>query len=280
MKTDNFKCALISITGFPNAGKSTLLNSIIKEKISIISSKAQTTRNSIRGILNKDKNQLVFIDTPGILKPKTYLDKNMTRSIYHSFKESDINLYIHDIRRNISLKDMELLNDLFQHHPRNNLILNKIDLINKEEILNVVNDLNKKFNFNSTFLISATKKKGLDFLISSLIKQSPLKSWVYKENQKTNQKIIEILSEITREKIFQLTNKEVPYSVSIKTRLVNKRSLIKIHQIINVLSESQKPIIIGKNGEKIKEIGTRSRHDMERKLKQKVFLDLLVVVKN
>lgn len=280
MKTDNFKCALISITGFPNAGKSTLLNSIIKEKISIISSKAQTTRNSIRGILNKDKNQLVFIDTPGILKPKTYLDKNMTRSIYHSFKESDINLYIHDIRRNISLTDMELLNDLFQHHPRNNLILNKIDLINKEEILNVVNDLNKKFNFNSTFLISATKKKGLDFLISSLIKQSPLKSWVYKENQKTNQKIIEILSEITREKIFQLTNKEVPYSVSIKTRLVNKRSLIKIHQIINVLSESQKPIIIGKNGEKIKEIGTRSRHDMERKLKQKVFLDLLVVVKN
>ena len=270
------RCGLVSILGFPNAGKSTLLNNILDKKVSIISPKAQTTRDAIRGIYNKEDDQVIFIDTPGILKPKSFLNKDMSRSINNSIIESDINLIVHDVRLNIDESKKKILRTLVNRHKKNFLVLNKIDLIEKNQLFEITRKINDFYKFNEIFYISALRKKGFKELIKKIRDNIPYNNWIYDKDIITDKKIEFILSEITREKIFQLLNQELPYNMKVETKLVDKLNLFKVYQTIYINKKSQKPILIGKNGCKIKEIGIRARKDIEIKLKKKVFLDILV----
>jgi len=270
------KCGLVSILGFPNAGKSTLLNNILDKKVSIISPKAQTTRDAVRGIYNKEYDQIIFIDTPGILKPKSFLNKGMSRSINNSIIESDINLIVHDVRLNIDEPKKKILRTLVNRHKKNFLVLNKIDLIEKNQLFEITRKINDFYRFNEIFYISALRKKGFRELIKKIRDNIPYNQWIYDKHIITDKKIEFILSEITREKIFQLLNQELPYNMKVETKLVDKLNLFKVYQTIYINKKSQKPILIGKNGCKIKEIGIRARKDIEIKLKRKVFLDILV----
>ena len=277
-KDIKLKCGIVSIIGLPNAGKSTLLNNILNEKVSIISHKVQTTRTAIRGIRNNGVNQMIFIDTPGFLKPRTFLDKNMTRSILHSIEDSDINIFLCDITKKKEFINNKLFKELILPNKKNFLVINKIDLLEKSSLLASTTEINDSYNFHQTFMISALRNKGIEKLVSSIENEIPEKDWLYEKSIKTDQKIDFILSEITREKIFQLLNEELPYSINISSNVVDKQNFLKIYQNILVNKKSQKPIIIGKNGEKIKEIGIRARKDMEKKLNKKIYLDILVSV--
>ena len=276
MKTKKYKCGVILLTGFPNAGKSTLLNCILKKKISIISHKVQTTKEKISGILNLNNSQLIFTDTPGILENRKYKTKSLSRSIQDEEKNIDINLFIHDLTKNLDKRFLNEISSIIQHFKKNYLVLNKIDLVSKDKMLRYSEFLNSEINFSKTFMISAKKRKGLEYLINNLISEIPERNWKYNKKITVTKGINYRISEITREKIFDFTNKEIPYSVKIKTKIKNEEKIVRIFQEIFVNKDSQKSIIIGKNAEKIKMIGTRSRIDIEKILKKKVFLDLIV----
>jgi len=276
LKTKKYKCGVILLTGFPNAGKSTLLNSILKNKISITSHKVQTTKEKISGVLNVNNSQLIFTDTPGIIENRKYQTKNFSRSIQDEEKKVDINLFIFDLSKTINKRLLKEISSIIQYFKKNYLILNKIDLVSKDKILKSSKFLNSRINFSKTFMVSAKKSKGLEYLTNNLLSEIPERNWKYNKKIIVTKNINYRISEITREKIFNLLNKEIPYSVKIKTKIKNEEKIVKIFQEIYVNKDSQKSIIIGKNAEKIKMIGTRSRIDIEKILKKKVFLDLIV----
>ena len=271
---------MILITGLPNAGKSTLLNSLIKKKVSIVSSKVQTTKDRISGILNVKDTQLIFTDTPGIISNKKFNEKKFARSILNHELNVDQNLFIHDVQRNINKKDVLFITETIKKFNNNILILNKIDLIEKEKILNLARILNSKIKFKETFMISAKKKKGINLLLEKMILNAPEKEWVYPPEVNTDKTLNFHISEITREKIFHLSNKEIPYSVEILTQLEKFDNIMKIYQDILVKKDSQKSILIGKKGEKIKMIGSRARIEIQKIVKKKVFLSLKVKKKD
>ncbi|GIR26093.1 MAG: GTPase Era [Alphaproteobacteria bacterium] len=276
MKIKKYKCGVILLTGFPNAGKSTLLNNILNNKISIVSHKVQTTKEKISGVINLNHSQLIFTDTPGIIQNRKYKTKGLSRSIQDEEEKVDLNLFIYDLSKKIDKKLLSEINTIIQNFKKNYLVLNKIDLVSKDRILKYSEILNSQINFSKTFMISAKKRKGLKFLLNNLIDEIPERHWKYNGKIKVTKSMNYRISEITREKIFNLINKEIPYLVKIKTKIKNEEKIIKIYQEILVNKDSQKSIIIGKNGEKIKMIGTRSRIDIEKILKKKVFLDLTV----
>ena len=276
MKIKKYKCGVILLTGFPNAGKSTLLNNILNNKISIVSHKVQTTKEKISGVINLNHSQLIFTDTPGIIQNRKYKTKSLSRSIQDETERVDLNLFIYDLSKKIDKKLLSEINTIIQNFKKNCLVLNKIDLVSKDRLLKYSEILNSQINFSKTFMISAKKKKGLNFLLNHLIDEIPERHWKYNGKTKVTKSINYRVSEITREKIFNLVNKEIPYLVKIKTKIKNQEKIIKIYQEIFVNKDSQKSIIIGKNAEKIKMIGTRSRIDIEKILKKKVFLDLIV----
>ena len=276
MKKRKYKCGVILLTGFPNAGKSTLLNSVLKNKISIVSHKVQTTKEKISGVLNLNNCQLIFTDTPGIIGNRKYKTKSLSRSIIDEEKKADLNLFIYDLSKKIDRKLLSEINVITQNFTKNFLVLNKIDLVAKDKMLKYSKIINSEINFSKTFMISAKKKKGLGYLLNHLISEIPERDWKYNKKIKVTKSINFRISEITREKIFNLLNKEIPYSVKVKTKIKNEEKIVKIFQEILVNKDSQKSIIIGKNAEKIKMIGTRSRIDIEKILKKRVFLDLVV----
>tara|TARA_B100000579_G_C22755670_1_gene816305 strand:+ start:208 stop:1056 length:849 start_codon:yes stop_codon:yes gene_type:complete len=270
------KCGKILISGFPNAGKSTLLNCFFKHKMSIVSPKAQTTNKDINAILNFKETQMIFIDTPGIVTQKKYFNKEISRSINKNYETIDLNLFVLDVTKKLDQNQIYSMKKLTKIHRKNFLILNKIDLSNKEKILYAVKFLNNILKFSETFMVSAKKKKGLKLLLNKIISHIPYRDWFYEKNMK-NENINYTVSEITREKIFRLLNKELPYVVNIKTDLIHEKEILRIFQRIFVRKESQKAILIGKNGSKIKDIGSRARVDIEKKLNKKVFLDIKVL---
>ena len=276
MKIKTNKCGVILLTGFSNAGKSTLLNNILNNKISIVSHKVQTTKEKISGVINLNHSQLIFTDTPGIIQNRRYKTKSLSRSIQDEEEKIDLNLFIYDLSKKIDKKLLSEINTIIQNFKKNCLVLNKIDLVSKDRMLKYSEILNSQINFSKTFMISAKKKKGLKFLLNYLIDEIPERNWKYNGKIKVTKSINYRISEITREKIFNLINKEIPYLVKIKTKIKNQEKIIKVYQEIYVNKDSQKSIIIGRNGEKIKMIGTRSRIDIEKILNKKVFLDLTV----
>ncbi|MDD4027459.1 MAG: GTPase Era [Bacilli bacterium] len=271
------KSGFVSIVGRPNVGKSTLLNNIMKSKLAIISNKPQTTRNNIQGIYNDNEHQIVFIDTPGIHKPKHRLGKVLNDRAYSCMNEVDVILFLVDVCDGIGPGDKFIIERLNKMNKPVILVLNKIDTIKKEMILKIIDAYKDLGNFNEIVPISALKGENVDVLISVIKKYivDPIK---YYENDCISDVTKEFLiSEYVREKILNLTDDEIPHSTTCMVENIKEnKQLIEIDVLIIVEREGIKKIIIGKNGDKIKEIGTKARIDIEKLLQKKVFLKLYV----
>jgi len=273
------KSGFISIVGRPNVGKSTLLNSIIGKKIAITSDKPGTTRNIIEGIYNDDDVQMVFVDTPGIHKPKHKLGRFLNKQAYFSIHDVDVVMMLLDITEPLGKGDLFVIEALEEVTSPVILVINKIDKLPKEEILKKIDEYKDLYNFEEIVPISALKGENIDRLLEVLKKYLKDSIKYFDENTITSAGKEFILSELIREKILHLTEEEVPHSTAcLIEKIEEDEELISINAVIIVDRESLKKIIIGKQGSMIKEIGTRARRDIEALLNKKVYLELFVKV--
>ncbi len=271
------KSGFVSLIGRPNVGKSTLLNEIVGSKVAITSPKPQTTRNIIQGIYNDAESQIVFVDTPGIHKPNNKLGQVLNRQAYYSIDDVDIILLLVDASENLGPGDKYIIERLKEINKPVILILNKIDKKTHEKILEKIVEYKDLYDFKEIIPVSALKNNNIEDLIKT-IKQYLTDEFAYfEQNTITNQSISFLISEMVREKIFLLTEEEVPHSVTCVTERIEKgNSSYHIHVAIIVDRDSLKRIIIGKNGSMIKEIGMKARVDIEKILGKKVYLELFV----
>ena len=275
----------VSIVGLPNAGKSTLLNKVIGSKLAIVSPKAQTTRNRILGIKNYGLNQIVFLDTPGIMKPRHRLDRAMLSSTWKSVYDSDLVIFLYDVLiirdSKIDIEHQKIINTFIEKKIPLFFVINKIDKINKEDLLEIVNNLQSKEQFSEILFISAIDGSGITELIDSISRKIPLSPWFYDKDQLTDLSSREIASEITREKLFLILNQELPYSLTVETESWkdNDDGSILIQQVIFIKRKSQKAIIIGNKGNQIKRVGIASRKELQNIFNCKVHLKLFVKVR-
>ena len=272
------KSGFVNIIGSPNVGKSTLMNSLLGQKISIITSKAQTTRHRILGILNDSKYQIIFSDTPGVITPSYKLQENMMHYVYSSFKDADIILYMLELGSK-KLKDKRLISILRETQLPLFILLNKIDLSNQSDIENEINRLKSEFSPDVILPISALNNFNLDSLIECIIDFLPISPAYYDKNQITDRSERFFVEEIIREKILKHYKQEIPYSVQVKVDSFVEANIVKIVANIFVMRESQKRIIIGHKGLGIKRIGVESRKDIEKMLGKHVFLETPVKIK-
>ncbi len=278
-----FRSGYVSIVGRPNVGKSTLLNNILGDKIAIVTSRPQTTRNRIIGVRTTSEAQIVFIDTPGIHRPRERLGEFMMREARAAVKEVDIILLMVEphLPRAAEKQVLEILKDTISMKPRPLfLLINKIDLIRKPELLLIIDAYRGLYDFEEIIPISALKGDGVDRVVNRIIEYLPEGPKYYPDDMLTDQLERFMASEMIREKIMSLTEDEIPYSVAVE--IINweeKSDIIIIEANIYVEKESQKGIIIGKKGGRLKKIGTLARQDIERLLNTKVYLELWVKVK-
>lgn len=276
------KSGFVSLVGRPNTGKSTLLNSLIGYKIAITSDKSGTTRNNVQGIYSTDDTQIVFVDTPGIHKPKTKLGNILNEQAYYSVNDVDIILFLVDVTKDFGKGDSYILNKIKEANKPTFLILNKIDKIKKEELFNLITKYKDLYDFKEIVPVSAIKGINKDELINTLKKYLPDKVKYYPDDDLTDVSLEFRASELIREKILRLTNDEVPHTVSVAiNEYIDKKDKVIINATIIVERDSIKSIIIGKNGSMLKEIGTKARIDIEKMTGKKAYLDLFVkTIKN
>jgi len=271
------KSGFVSLIGRPNVGKSTLINSIIGKKVAITSNKPQTTRNIIQGMYNNDETQIVFVDTPGIHKPNHKLGKYLNKQAYYSIDDVDVIIMIVDGSDKLGTGDKYIIEKLKEVNKPVILVINKVDKIKKELVLPIIEEYNKLYDFKEIVPLSALKHDNIDELIKTLKKYLPDNIKYYGDNDITNKSIEFLISEIVREKVFNLTDEEVPHSVSCITEAVEiGKTSYNIHVSIIVDRDSLKKIIIGKQGSKIKQIGTLARPEIEDLMGKKVYLELYV----
>ena len=273
------KSGFIALVGRPNVGKSTLLNAIIGRKIAITSDKPQTTRNIIQGIYTDNDSQMIFIDTPGIHKPKNRLGKILNKEAYISMDDVDIILFLVDITENLGKGDKFII-DLFKNTSKPViLVINKIDRLPKSEILHKIEEYKDLYDFDEIVPVSAVKGDNIDRLISILKGKLTDNIKYYEDDVVTNVSNSFMISEIIREKILELTHEEVPHSVNVVTEDISyNKNVVNIKAMIVIDRENLKRIIIGKQGTMIKEIGRRARIEIEELLGKKVYLELFVKV--
>lgn len=271
-----------SIIGRPNTGKSTLINTIINEKIAIVSNVAGTTRNTIQGVYHDEDTQIVFVDTPGIQKATDKLGKHLNKQSYESLEDIDVILFVVDASSGIGKGDRFIIEALKHTSVPVILVLNKIDKITKDGILKCINDYKDLFAFADIIPISALRNDNVDRLINLTKKYLKDSIKYYDDGVTTNNDPMFMLSELVREKILNLTTDEVPHSITcVLTSFNEKESLASISIDIIVARDSQKKIIIGKQGNMLKTIGSEARKDIERILGKQVYLELYVkTVKN
>jgi GTP-binding protein Era len=277
-----FKSGFIGIIGRPNVGKSTLFNAIIGEKVSIIADKPQTTRNKITGIKNLPDAQLIFLDTPGIHKAKTPLNRVMVRTARDTFNDADILLMMVEASAGVHSQDIFLIEGLAEVNVPVFLVINKIDLIEKNMLLPLIDKFRTLYNFQEIFPVSAVKGDGLDELLQTIKNNLPEGPQYFSEDTFTDVSERFIAAEFIREKIMLLTAQEVPYATAVEIDTFKEdeeKNLIRISATITVEKESQKAIMIGKKGSMLKNIGTQARLEMENLFDSKVFLELFVRVK-
>ena len=274
------KSGFVSFIGRPNVGKSTLLNSILNKKVVITSNKPQTTRNLIQGIYNEDDTQIVFVDTPGIHKAHNKLGRALNKQAYFTINDVDIIIMVVDITEKVGSGDKFVIDILknIENKPVF-LVINKIDKLPREEILSKIEEYMSLYNFTEVIPVSARKKDNIDRLIEVIKKYLPDNIKYFDSDTVTNSSPEFIISELIREKVLELTDEEVPHSVTcIVDELYEEEKIINIGASIIVDRENLKKIIIGKNGNMIKEIGIRARKDIEEYFGKQVYLDLFVKV--
>lgn len=277
---NSFKSGFVSIIGRPNAGKSTLLNSIIKHKVAIVSPKAQTTRNKIQGIYSDDDCQIVFIDTPGIHKPNNKLGVQLNKMAYSSIRDVEGTILIVDASKDFLDGDKFVLEEINGIDHPVILVLNKIDLISKGKLIEIVDFWSKQYDFHAVVPVSALNSENLDNLLKVIKGILPIGPMYYPKDSISAYPERFIVGELIREKILYLTEEEVPHSVAVVIESMKRKNgnLFHIHGTIVVDKDSKKGIIIGKGGQMLKKIGIAARKDIEELLGIRVMLELFVKV--
>jgi GTP-binding protein Era len=271
------KSGFVSVVGRPNVGKSTLVNTIVGKKVAITSDKPQTTRNIIQGVYNEEEVQIVFVDTPGIHKPRHKLGKFLNKQAYYSIEDVDVILMLIDASEKLGPGDKFVIERLKEVEAPVILVLNKIDKLSKDEILLKINEYKDLHSFAEIVPISALKNNNTDTLIKVIKNYLNDNIKYYEDDSLTNKPMNFLLSEIVREKVFNLTEEEVPHSITCIVEHVEKNNnAFNIHINIIVDRDSLKKIVIGKKGSLIKEIGIQSRKEMEELMGAPVYLDLFV----
>jgi GTP-binding protein Era len=272
------KSGFVNILGNPNVGKSTIMNALVGEKLSIITPKAQTTRHRIMGIVNGDDFQIVYSDTPGILSPKYKLQETMMNFVNSAMSDADMILYVTDVNERTAYEG-EYIDRIKESGIPVIIAVNKVDLSTQEELEKVVDSWHHVFPDSPVFPVSAIKKFNLDSLMNAILSKLPEGEPFFPKDQLTDKYERFFASEIIREKILINYKKEIPYSVEIEIEsFSDETKMIKIRALIHVTRDSQKGIIIGHKGAMLKRVGTEARHDMEDFFKKKVFLELYVKV--
>ncbi len=272
------KCGFVSLVGRPNVGKSTLLNSVLGMKLAITSNVSGTTRNIIQGIYNDDEAQIIFVDTPGIHKPNNKLGTLMNKKAYTYTEDVDVILFLVDISKGFGKGDKFILDKIKEKDAPVFLLLNKIDLVkDKSVLLERINELKELYDFKEIIPISALKDDNIKLLIDCIKKYLPESEAIYSEEELTNVTTRFIISEFVREKILELTRDEVPHTVTCYVENYEEdEKTVHIQVLIVVDRDNIKKIIIGKQGQMLKEIGTRARYDIEKFLGKKVYLETYV----
>ncbi|RUM89975.1 MAG: GTPase Era [Thermodesulfatator sp.] len=276
---EGFRSGFVGIIGAPNVGKSTLLNSILGEKVAITTPKPQTTRTEIRGILTGQNFQIVFVDTPGIHYSRRLLNKKLVRAAERAVKDVDILLFLVDITNRNRKEEAAVLELITKLKKPVILVLNKIDKVAKENLLPVISEMSGMYPFQAVIPVSAKYSDGIDELLDEILKHLEEGPQFYDSMTTTDQSVEKIIEELVREKIFLMAEQEVPYSTAVKVedvRVDGDKMLIRA--IIYVERPSQKGIVIGKHGKFIKKVGTLARMELEKIFDKRVFLDLWVKV--
>ncbi len=277
----SFKSGFVSVIGRPNVGKSTLLNALTGQKIAIMSDKPQTTRNTIRGVITNEKCQLVLIDTPGIHKPKTKLGEYMVNVASETMKEVDLILFLAEATTPAGNLDISIVEQLKKVKTPVFLILNKVDIVSKDKLFSIIDSYSKLMEFKSIIPISALKNDGTDIILKEALDYIPEGPQFFSEDTLTDQPEKIIAAEMIREKVLLNLEDEVPHGVGVEVTSFKEREdgLIDIQATIYCEKSSHKGIIIGKQGQMLKKIGSASRYEIERLLDTKIFLELWVKVK-
>jgi GTPase len=271
----------VALIGAPNAGKSTLVNQLVGAKVSIVTHKVQTTRAIVRGIATHKNAQIVFVDTPGIFKPRRRLDKAMVTTAWGGAKDADIVLVLIDAERGITGDAEAILDNLDGVRQPKLLILNKIDRVGRETLLALAADANQRASFERTFMVSALTGSGCGDILDYLAAELPTGPWYYPEDQISDLPMRQLAAEITREKLYLRLHQELPYSSHVETERWEEKNdgSVRIEQVIYVERDSQKKIVLGHKGETIRAIGQSARAEIGEILDQKVHLFLFVKVR-
>jgi len=275
------KAGFAALIGVPNAGKSTLLNALVGSKVSIVSRKVQTTRAIVRGIAIEGVSQIVFVDTPGIFKPKRRLDRAMVTSAWGGAADADVICFLLDVRKGLDEENEAVLDRLPELKQPKVLVLNKIDTIERSKLLELAASLNARVPFAHTFMISALNGDGVDRLRQQLAEMMPDGPWLYPEDQISDAPLRMLAAEITREKIYERLHEELPYQSTVETDQWQQRpdGSVRIEQTIFVERESQRKIVLGKSGQTIKAIGQAARKEIAEIAEAPVHLFLFVKVR-
>jgi GTP-binding protein Era len=276
------RCGFVALVGAPNAGKSTLLNSLVGAKVSIVTRKVQTTRARLRGIAVRGSSQLIFVDTPGIFTPKRRLERAMVAAAWMGAQDADVVALLFDAARTVIDSDTQLILDgLKAQRRRAVLVLNKIDLIKRERLLKLAARFEAQDLFEHTFMISALTGDGVPDLLDHVARAMPEGPWLYPEDQLSDLPLRLMAAETTREKLFRKLHQELPYALTVETERWQdfEDGSVKIEQIIYVQRGTQKAIVLGKDGSKIKAIRSESQAELEVVLGCKVHLFLFVKVR-
>jgi GTP-binding protein Era len=277
----SFKCGFISILGRPNVGKSTLFNRILGEKIAIVTEKPQTTRNRILGIKHVEGGQMIFLDTPGLHKGRSALNQRMVQTAIASSREADILLFVIEATSPLIEEDRQMIESLKGNQGAPFLIINKIDCVRKETLLPIIDQYQKFHPFQAILPISAITGEGIEILLEEIMEALPESPPHYPEDMITDQTERFLISEVIREKVIEQTFQEIPYATAVTIESFKEhpeKNLVVIQATIHVERISQKKILIGKGGQKLKQIGEMARKAMEAFLERKVFLELWVNV--
>lgn len=275
------RCAFVALLGCPNAGKSTLMNALVGQKVSIVTHKAQTTRAQIRGVVTNPDAQIVFIDTPGIFAPKRRLDRAMVHSAWTGAGDADLVALIVDAQRGLVAELESLLEGLQNVRQPKILVLNKIDKVKRETLLALAETLNERGRFEATFMISALNGSGVQDMLDWCIAHAPPGPFHFPEDQLTDLTLQLTAAEVTREKLFLRIHDEIPYNVTVENERfqVQPDGSYRIEQVIYVTRDTHKRIILGKGGQSIKAIGAEARAELMQMFETEVHLFLFVKVR-